>query len=202
MNGLPTETDEDIIGIADLAQKIVDLFYSVKRPRRSVEVTVSVSCFVPKPFTPFQWEPQDSLEELERKQKLLKESIKSKKISYKYHDARTSRIEGVFARGDRRLAPALAEAVKVGQRFDGWDEYFSYDKWMKIFEKTGINPDFYTKRRIGTDETLAWEHIDIGVTKKFLTKEAEKAYKSETTPDCRTACSGCGIKSCTCNKEN
>jgi radical SAM superfamily enzyme YgiQ (UPF0313 family) len=194
MNGLPTETDEDIVGIAELAQKIVDLFYSEKRPRRSVEVTVSVSCFVPKPFTPFQWEPQDSLENLERKQKLLKDSIKTKKINYKYHDARTSRLEGVFARGDRRLAPALAEAVRQGQRFDGWDEYFDYDKWMRIFAQTGIDPDYYTTRRIGFDEILPWEHIDIGVTKKFFLREAEKAYAGVTTPDCRTQCSGCGVK--------
>lgn len=194
MNGLPTETDEDIVGIAELAQKIVDLFYSEKRPHRSVEVTVSVSCFVPKPFTPFQWEPQDSLESLERKQTLLKNSIKTKKINYKYHDAKTSRLEGVFARGDRRLAPALAEAVRQGQRFDGWDEYFDYDKWMKIFEKTGVDPDFYTTRRIGFDETLPWDHIDIGVTKQFLRREAEKAYAGVPTPDCRTQCSGCGVK--------
>lgn len=192
MNGLPTETDEDIVGIAVLAQKIVDLFYSVKRPRRGVKVTVSVSCFVPKPFTPFQWEPQASLEELVHKQALLKDSIKTKKISYKYHVAKTSRIEGVFARGNRRLSAALAEAVRVGQRFDGWDECFDYENWLKIFKKTGIDPDFYTTRHIPFDETLPWDHIDIGVTKKFLLREAEKAYKGEVTPDCRTACSGCG----------
>jgi len=194
MNGLPTETDEDIVGIAELAQKIVDLFYSEKRPHRSVEVTVSVSCFVPKPFTPFQWEPQDSLESLERKQALLKNSIRTKKITYKYHDAKTSRLECVFARGDRRLAPALAEAVRQGQRFDSWDEFFDYDKWMKIFEQTGVDPDFYTTRRIGFDETLPWDHIDIGVTKRFLRREAEKAYAGVPTPDCRTQCSGCGVK--------
>ena len=194
MNGLPTETDEDIVGIAELAQKIVDLFYSEKRPYRSVEVTVSVSCFVPKPFTPFQWEPQDSLESLERKQALLKNSIRTKKITYKYHDAKTSRLECVFARGDRRLAPALAEAVRQGQRFDSWDEFFDYDKWMKIFEQTGVDPDFYTTRRIGFDETLPWDHIDIGVTKRFLRREAEKAYAGVPTPDCRTQCSGCGVK--------
>lgn len=192
MNGLPTETDEDVVGIAELAQKIVNEFYAVKRPRRGVEVTVSVSCFIPKPFTPFQWEPQDSLAELERKQKLLKASIKTNKISYKYHDAKTCRIEAVFARGDRRLSAALVEAVRVGQRFDGWDEFFNYEKWLEIFEKTKIDPDFYACRRISFEETLAWEHIDIGVTKQFMIKEAKEAYQAEVTPDCRKGCAGCG----------
>ncbi len=192
MNGLPTETDEDVSGIALLAQKIVDEFYSIKRPRRGVNVTISVSCFVPKPFTPFQWEPQDSLNELERKQKLLKDSIKTKKISYKYHDAKTCRIEGVFARGNRRLSAALAEAVRAGQRFDGWDEYFDYNKWLEIFNRTNIDPGFFANRRIRFEETLAWDHIDAGVTKQYLIKEAQKAYNAEVTPDCRTACSGCG----------
>ncbi|HAN21307.1 MAG: B12-binding domain-containing radical SAM protein [Clostridiales bacterium GWF2_36_10] len=194
MNGLPTETDEDILGIASLAQKIVDEFYSAKRPKRGVDVTISVSCFVPKPFTPFQWEPQDSLNEMQRKQKLLREAIRTKKISYKYHDAKISQLEAVFAKGDRRLSKALAEAVKVGQRFDGWDELFNYEKWMQIFENTNINPEFYANRRISFDETLAWDHIDIGVTKKFLLNEVEKAYNEVVTPDCRTGCSGCGAK--------
>lgn len=202
MNGLPTETDEDVLGISVLAQKIVDEFYCVKRPRRGVDVKVSVACFVPKPFTPFQWEPQDSLSELERKQKMLKGAIRTKKISYKYHDAHISRVEAVFAKGDRRLSAALVEAVRVGQRFDGWDEFFSYQKWMQIFENTNTNADFYANRRIPFDEILPWDHIDIGVTKDFLIKEAEKAYKEVTTPDCRTACSGCGAACFECCKEN
>ncbi len=205
MNGLPTETDEDIAGIASLAQKIVDAFYAKKRKGRSVSVTVSVSCFVPKPFTPFQWDKQDSPDELERKQKLLREHIKTKKIDYKYHDARVSRLEAVFAKGDRRLGKALAEAVKQDQRFDAWDEYFDYDKWMRIFADVGIDPAFYANREAGQDELLPWDFIDIGVTKRFLLRERKKAYDGETTPDCRTQCSGCGANklckdACSCNK--
>lgn len=206
MNGLPTETDEDIIGIAALAQKIVDLFYAQKRKGRSVSVTVSVSCFVPKPFTPFQWEKQDVLEELERKQKLLREHIKTKKIDYKYHDARVSRLEAVFAKGDRRLGKALAEAVKRGQRFDAWDEYFDYDRWMQVFRDTGIDPAFYANREAGENELLPWDFIDIGVTKSFLLRERKKAYAETTTPDCRTKCSGCGANKlckdpCSCTEK-
>lgn len=192
MNGLPTETDEDIAGIAGLSQKIVDEFYAEKRPRRSVQVDISVSCFVPKPFTPFQWEPQDSLEELERKQKLLKGLIKTRKIRYSYHDARVSRIEAVFAKGDRRVSAAIAEACRRGQRFDAWDEYFDYDNWCDIFASVGLDIDFYACRRIPHDELLPWDHIDCGVTKSFLLREADRSVKGVTTPDCRTVCSGCG----------
>ncbi len=209
MNGLPTETDDDIKGIAGLSQNIVNTYYSKKRFGRGVNVTVSVSCFVPKPFTPFQWEPQDSLEELERKQQLLKGEIKTKKISYKYHDARVSRIEAVFARGDRKLCKALLEAYNREMMLDGWDEYFSYNKWIDVFESCGIDPAFYANRRFGIDEILPWDFIDIGVTKKFMKKEYEKSRLAETTPDCRTKCSGCGAKSlcggkCVCDggKEN
>lgn len=192
MNGLPTETDEDIVGIANLAQKIVDLFYAKKRKGRGVTVTVSVSCFVPKPFTPFQWEAQNSFEELERKQKLLRDHITSRKIDYKYHDAKVSRLEAVFAKGDRRLGKALAEAVARNQRFDAWDEFFSYENWMEIFADTGINPAFYANRVMGEAELLPWDFIDIGVTKSFLLREKHKAESGETTPDCRTKCSACG----------
>ncbi len=192
MNGLPTETDEDIVGIANLAQKIVDLFYAKKRKGRGVTVTVSVSCFVPKPFTPFQWESQNDFAELERKQKLLREHITSRKIDYKYHDAKVSRLEAVFAKGDRRLGKALAEAVERNQRFDAWDEFFDYENWMDIFEKTGIDPAFYANRTMGEDEILPWDFIDIGVTKSFLLREKHKAEAGQTTPDCRSKCSACG----------
>jgi radical SAM family uncharacterized protein len=209
MNGLPTETDEDIKGIAALGQNIVDTYYSKKRfgGGRGVNVTVSVSCFVPKPFTPFQWEPQDSLEELERKQALLRSEIKTKKISYKYHDARVSRIEAVFARGDRKLCKALLEAYERNMMLDGWDEYFSYDNWIDVFEKCGIDVSFYANRRFGIDEILPWDFIDIGVTKKFMRLEYERSLRAETTPDCRTKCSGCGAKSlcngkCVCDGGN
>ncbi len=207
MNGLPTETDEDIKGIADLGQNIVNTFYSKKRFGRGVTVTVSVSCFVPKPFTPFQWEPQDTMEELERKQQLLKSEIKTRKISYKYHDARVSRIEAVFARGDRRLGKALLEAYNRNMMLDGWDEYFNYENWISVFDACGIDPSFYANRRFGIDEILPWDFIDIGVTKSFMKREYQKALNAETTPDCRTKCSGCGAASlcngkCVCNERS
>ena len=207
MNGLPTETDEDIVGIAALGQNIVDTYYSKKRFGKGVNVTVSVSCFVPKPFTPFQWEPQDTLDELERKQQLLRSAIKTKKISYKYHDARVSRIEAVFARGDRRLGAALLEAYNRNMMLDGWDEYFSYEKWISVLEDCGLDVAFYANRRFGLEEILPWDFIDIGVTKKFMKSEYEKAYNAVTTPDCRTKCSACGAASlcdgkCICNERS
>ena len=194
MLGLPTERDEDVSGIAELAGRIVDEYYKNEhRPKgRSIEATISVSCLVPKCHTPFQWFGQDSLEELVRKQKLLGSSIKSGKIRYNWHDAKLSRIEAVFARGDRRLSKALIEANKMGVMFDSWDEYFSYDKWCEVFEASGINPDFYANRTFGFDEILPWDHIDCGVTKKFLLAEAKKAVEEVTTPDCMQKCSNCG----------
>ncbi len=208
MNGLPTERDEDICGIAALAQNIVNTYYSKKRfgGKGGVNVTVSVSCFVPKPFTPFQWCAQDSIEELERKQSLLKGEIKTKKISYKYHDARVSRLEAIFARGDRRLSSALKLAAEKGIMLDGWDEFFSYENWMSVFEECGIDTSFYANREFALDELLPWDFIDIGVTKKFMQNEYKKAVAEQTTPDCRTKCSGCGAASlcggsCVCNGE-
>lgn len=205
MNGLPTETDEDVAGIAALAQRIVDLFYSQKRTGRSVNVTVSVSCFVPKPFTPFQWEGQTRLEELERKQKLLRDCIRSRKIDYKYHDAKVSHLEAILAKGNRRLGQALAEAVRRGQRFDAWDEFFDYDRWMQVFADLGIDPAFYANRTMGEDELLPWDFLDIGVSKRFLLAERHRAQAEQTTPDCRTKCSGCGASAlckepCSCNQ--
>ncbi len=199
MNGLPTETDDDIRGIASLGQKIVDLYYSKKRRNpKGVNVNISVSCLVPKPFTPFQWMPQDTIDELKRKQLLLKECITTRKINYNYHDSEVSFLEAVFARGDRRLSAAIAEAVAQGQRFDSWDEFFNYEKWMEIFEKTGIDPTFYANRAFGFDEKLPWDHIDCGVSKEFLVREAKAALAATTTPDCRTRCSACGMQSKGC----
>ena len=195
MNGLPTETIEDIEGIADLAGKVVDKFYEVpNRPKgKHPTVTVSVSCFVPKPFTSFQWFGQDSLETLIEKQEHLLNIVKSnKRIRYNWHEAKVSRIEAVFARGDRRLGKALLEAHKLGQKFDGWDEHFSYETWLKAFENVGIDPAFYANRHFGLDEVLPWDIIDCGVTKSFFLREWEKAYESKTTPNCREHCSGCG----------
>lgn len=192
MNGLPTETDADIEGIAALAQRIVDAFYETKRNGKGFNVTVSVSCFVPKPFTPFQWEAQDSIAALERKQQLLRDAIRTRKITYHYHDAHVSYIEAVFARGDRRLSRAILEAVDRGQRLDGWDEFFRFDIWMEAFAAAGIDPDFYAARRRPYTELLPWDHIDCGVSRAFLVRESEKARAGVTTPDCRTQCAGCG----------
>lgn len=193
MNGLPTETYDDIEGIAILAKHVVDEFYRMpERPKRPVSVTVSVSCFVPKPHTPFQWEPQDSLESLSDKQKFLGSKITDRKIRYNWHDAKVSRLEAVFAKGDRRLSKAIALAQRSGVRFDAWDEYFDYDRWMEIFDKCGIDPSFYANRRISYDEILPWDVIDTGVTKSFLISESKKAYENKTTPNCKEKCSACG----------
>ncbi len=194
MNGLPTETDEDILGIAALAKKVVDQYYAMPKPERpkGLGVTVSVSCFVPKPFTPFQWEKQDTYSELMRKQELLKSAITDRRIKYAYHDAKVSFIEAVLARGDRRLAPAIAYLADKGQMLDAWDEFFNYDLWIEAFEKCGVDPDFYTSRGFGLDEVLPWDIIDVGVTKNFLLRERNKAYEGETTPSCAEHCSGCG----------
>ncbi len=194
MNGLPTETLDDIEGIATLAEQVVDAYY--KNPNRNkarpVTVTVSVSCFIPKPFTPFQWEAQDTIEMLAEKQEYLKAKIKSRHIRYQHHDAKVSRIEAVLARGDRRLSDALELACREGFCFDAWDEYFDYDKWISVFERTGIDPAFYANRAFGTDEILPWDIIDCGVSKEFFLREREKAYAESTTPNCRESCSACG----------
>ena len=194
MNGLPTETPQDIEGIAELAEKVVDAYY--KNPNRNkarpVQVTVSVSCFIPKPFTPFQWEAQDTMEMLAEKQEYLKTKIKSRHVRYQHHDAKVSRIEAVLARGDRRLADALELGCREGFMFDAWDEFFDYDKWISVFERTGIDPAFYANRAFGEDEILPWDIIDCGVSKEFFLRERKKAYASTTTPNCREQCSACG----------
>ncbi|MBO4940652.1 MAG: TIGR03960 family B12-binding radical SAM protein [Clostridia bacterium] len=198
MIGLPTETMEDVEGIADLAEKVIDVFYQIPkeiRKGRSVTVTVSTSSFVPKPFTPFQWEPQNRIEDLVAKQKFLKERIKTRSISYNWHQSHVSFLEAVFAKGDRRLGNVLVEAQRLGCRFDGWDEHFDYEKWLDAFKKCGVDPEFYAYRKIDHSETLPWDHIDIGVSKQFLVKEHDKAYEEKTTPSCREKCSGCGATS-------
>ena len=194
MNGLPTETMEDIEGISTLATKVVGEYFKLPKPQRprGIGVTISVACFVPKPFTPFQWEKQDSLEQLEEKQKHLKEVITDRRIKYNYHDSKVSRIEGILARGDRRLAPAIALAVEEGAIFDAWDEFFDYDRWISVLQRTGVDPDFYTTRGFGLDEVLPWDIVDIGVTKAFLRRERDRAYEGVTTPSCAEKCSGCG----------
>lgn len=194
MMGLPTETMEDIVGINELGQKIVNCFYrNPDKPKgKGVSVSVSVSCFVPKPFTPFQWEPQDTIEQLREKQKLLRESVTTKKISLSWHDAETSYLEAILARGDRRIGKALLEAFRRGFNLDAWSEHFKFDEWMDIFREVGLDPDFYACRRRAEDEIFPWDHLDIGVTKDFLLAENRKAHESATTPNCRQQCSHCG----------
>ena len=193
MMGLPTETDEDIIGIAELGAKVARLYRYITK-RRDIRITVSVSCFVPKPFTPFQWFPQCSLEEFQRKQRLLKEHITDRAIQFNYHTATTSTLEGAISRGDRRIGKVIYQAWKDGAKFDGWSEEFKYEVWLNAFKKCGIDPLFYSSREYKFDETLPWEHTTPSVSKRFLQKEYQKALKEELTRDCRhDNCNGCGI---------
>lgn len=196
MIGLPTETDDDILGIADLSQKVLDQYFSIPKEERAknINITTSTSSFIPKPFTAFQWAKQDSREEIIRKQNMLKSSITSRKIRYNWHDNRVSYLEGVFARGDRRLCPAIIEAVNRGCKFDSWDEFYRFDTWLEVFKDLGIDADWYMRER-SYDEVLPWDHISIGVTKNFFMRENEKAKRGETTPNCREQCSGCGANS-------
>ncbi len=194
MQGLPTETYEDLAGIPALAKRVIEAFYANpnRNKAKAPQVTFSVSCFIPKPFTPFQWEPQDSIEVLKEKQEFVGSCVKDKKIRYQHHDAETSRIEAVLAKGDRRLAPALALACKEGFKFDAWSEFFNYDNWISVFERTGVDPSFYANRRYSYDEVLPWDIIDCGVSKEFLIRESKRAHAEECTPNCREKCSGCG----------
>ncbi len=194
MIGLPTETLEDVEGIARLGQQVVDEFYrNPDRPKgKGVQVSISASSFVPKPFTPFQWEPQDTMEQLEEKQKHLYASVTTKKIRISTHLTPTSFLEGVFARGDRRLSKVLELAWKKGCKFDSWDDHFDFDKWMEAFDEAGLDPSFYANRRRDFDEILPWDHLDYGISKKFLMNENKKAHESVTTPHCRIKCAGCG----------
>ena len=197
MIGLPTETMDDVCGIADLAQKVLEVYFAIPKEERAkqINITVSTSSFVPKPFTAFQWAKQDTRDMLIEKQNTLKSAIKSKRIRYNWHDNKTSYLEGVFARGDRRLSEDIIKAVENGCKFDGWGEHFKFDVWMQTFDELGIDPNFYTARERSYEEVLPWDHIDIGVTKNFLMRENEKAKQSVTTPNCRQKCAGCGVKS-------
>lgn len=194
MMGLPTETLEDIEGIAQTAQRVVELFYqNPNRPKgKSVQVSISVACFVPKPHTPFEFVPQDTQEALQKKQQHLLHSVKSRKISVSYHDSCTSFLEAVFAKGDRRLGAVLLEAFRRGCYFDSWEEHFRFDTWMQVFRDMGVDPAFYANRALGFDETLPWDHLDYGVTKQYLIREYEKAMQARTTQPCNRACAGCG----------
>ena len=193
MLGLPTETDEDVLGIAELVYKIIQTWKAeASNKKRGLRVHVATAFFVPKPHTPFQWEQQITPEEYLRRCKLLKSHFYSKSIEYDYHAPDLSRLEAVMARGDRRLAPVIEQAVRNGARLDGWDEYFRYDLWLDAFRECGVDMDFYTTRGFGEDEVLPWDVIDVGVNKKFLLRERKQAYAETVTPDCREGCAGCG----------
>jgi len=193
MLGLPTETDEDVLGIAELVYKIIQTWKEyASNKKRGLRVHVATAYFVPKPHTPFQWEAQIAPAEYLRRCKLLKEHFYSKSIEYNYHAPELSRLEAVFARGDRRLAQVIEKASLNGAKLDGWDEYFRYDIWQDAMKECGINPEFYTTRGYGEDEVLPWDTIDVGVNKNFLLKERRQAYAGTITPDCRSGCAGCG----------
>ena len=195
MIGLPTETDEDILGIKELVYKVLNQYHSVPKEQRAggLKITVSTSTFVPKAFTPFQWEEQISLEEIHRRQSLLKESLTHRSINYNYHDGKTSVVEGAFARGDRRLSKVLHRAFTLGCKFDGWGDRFNFKKWTEAFQLEGLPLEFYNNRYRNYEEILPWEHFDIGVNKAYLIQENEKAKSEEVTADCRLNCSGCGV---------
>ena len=193
MLGLPTETDEDVLGIADLVYKVIQAWKEhATNKKRGLRVHVATAYFVPKPHTPFQWESQITPEEYLRRCRLLKSHFYSKSIEYNYHAPDLSRLEAVFARGDRRLGPVIEEAVKNGARLDGWDEYFNYSCWFDALNTCGIDADFYTTRGFGEDEVLPWDTVDVGISKKFLLRERKRAYESKITPDCREGCARCG----------
>ena len=193
MLGLPTETDEDVLGIADLAEKVYKAWKEVTpNPKRGVTITVSTAWFVPKPHTAFQWEPQITMEEYQRRVKLLREHMKGRSIKYNWHDSQTSFLEAVFARGDRKVADVIEAAWRQGAKFDAWSEYFDFDRWMAAFESCGVDPAFYANRTRARDELLPWDVTSVGVTKDFLWRERERAYEAVITPDCRVQCTSCG----------
>lgn len=196
MVGLPTETYEDVKGIAKLASDIVDKFYELPKEKRNrgVSVIVSSSCFVPKAFTPFQWSAQDTCEEFLKKQHLLKDSNERKQVKVNYHEPTVSSIEGILARGDRKVAKLIVKAWENGAKFDGWTESFKYNAWLKALEQTGLSREFYANRERSYDEILPWDHISIGVSKRFFIEEMEKAKNEAITPNCRQDCSMCGAK--------
>ena len=193
MLGLPTETDEDVLAIADLSHKVLHTWKQhAKNKSRGVRITVSTSCFVPKTHTPFQWEAQNTMEEYQRKVNLLRTAMRAKAITYNWHEPSTSFIEAVLARGDRRLGTAIEAAWRDGAKLDSWGEYFSFERWMKAFEKCGIDPAFYACREYKHEEILPWSVTSAGVDFDFLWSEREAALRGVITPDCRAGCAGCG----------
>ena len=196
MDGLPTETEEDLDGIADLARKVVSEYFAVPKDKRArgLRVTVSVSIFVPKPFTPFQWAPQDTLETIQEKTNHLKQVLNIKGVTFNWHEPYVSFMEACFARGDRRIGRVLRRAYEKGCILDGWNETFRFDTWMEAFRECGLDPAFYANRERTKDEILPWDHIDSGIDKAFLWRELEKSRRGETTKDCRKGCNGCGLQ--------
>ena len=193
MLGLPTETDEDVLGIAELANQVLHTWrLYAKNKNRGVRITVSTSCFVPKPHSPFQWESQNTMEEYIRKVNLLRENIRAKNVVYNWHDPQTSYIEATLSRGDRRVGKVIENVWRAGGRLEAWSDYFSFERWMNAFEDAGLDPSFYAHRPRAKDETMPWDVVDVGVRKAHLWHEREQAYKSELSPDCRKQCSACG----------
>ncbi|MEG2719384.1 MAG: TIGR03960 family B12-binding radical SAM protein [Clostridia bacterium] len=197
MMGLPTETDEDLAGIAEVAKSAAGAYYAVPREKRvkGLRITCSTAVFVPKPFTPFQWCAQDEPEVVQRKQRMVRDLFRPlRTANFNYHDSSVSRMEACFAVGDRRLANVLYRAWELGCILDGWTEYFRYDLWLQAFQDCGLSIAFYAHRVRGFDEVLPWDHIDAGISKAFLKREYDKALSSETTKDCREGCNGCGLQ--------
>lgn len=193
MLGLPTETDEDILGIAELANQVLHTWrLYAKNKNRGVRITVSTSCFVPKPHSPFQWEQQVTMEEYIRKVHLLRDNIKAKNVVYNWHDPQTSYIEATLSRGDRRMGRVIENVWRAGGRLEAWSDYFSFDRWMKAFDDAGVDPTFYAHRLRDKDEVMPWDNVDVGVRRAHLWHEREQAYESELSPDCRKQCSACG----------
>ena len=193
MLGLPTETDEDIIGIAEMADRVLHCWRQYSKVKsRGVRITISTSCFIPKPHSPFQWEEQISPEEYLRRVNLLRASIKARNVVYNWHDAETSFIEAALSRGDRKVADVVEAVWRKGGRLEAWSDFFSYDRWLSSFAEAGLDPAFYASRERSTDEVLPWDMINVGVRKQHLIREREKAYSAELSPDCRHACSACG----------
>jgi radical SAM family uncharacterized protein len=198
MIGLPTETEEDLMGIKDMSYLVRDIYFN--RPneekRGSFQMTASASCFVPKPFTPFQWVSQDSIEEFKEKIYKIKNSIRDKKVNFNYSDANVSYLEGIFARGDRRLSKLLVKAWEKGCKYDGWSDQFKFDLWLEALDETNIDGDFYSRRERDLEEVLPWDFINPGVTKEYLIKEFQNSLSETTTKDCRLGCRNCGIVDC------
>ena len=193
MLGLPTETDEDIVGIAEMANQVLHCWRTyAKNKNRGVKITISTSCFIPKPQSPFQWEAQISIEEYLRRVNLLRSSITAKNVTYNWHDAETSLVEAVLSKGDRRVADVIEEVWRRGGRLDAWSDYFSFERWMQAFASCGVDPAFYANTEIPLDAVLPWDHIDVGVRKAHLLHEREMAYASALSPDCRHQCAACG----------